>query len=86
MEDRLSEAMTRLTTRIGDAGFTALTDAVEAAGQWRTFQELLACSDFFGEQVARQHEWLGDALADGTLLESRDWVAEHWDRALSAPS
>ncbi|WP_370310949.1 hypothetical protein, partial [Salipiger bermudensis] len=84
MEDRLGEAMTRLTTRIGDAGFAALTDAVEAAGQSRAFQELLACSDFFGEQVARQHEWLGDALADGTLLESRDWAADHWDRALSA--
>ena len=84
MEDRLGEAMTRLTTRIGDAGFAGLTDAVEAAGQSRAFQELLACSDFFGEQVARQHEWLSDALADGTLLESRDWAADHWDRALSA--
>ena len=84
MEDRLGEAITRLTTRIGNAGFIALTDSVGAAGQSRTFQELLAYSDFFGEQVARQHEWLGDALADGTLLESRDWAAEHWDRALSA--
>ena len=84
MEDRLGEAITRLTTRIGNAGFTALTDSVEAAGQSRAFQELLAYSDFFGEQVARQHEWLGDALADGTLLESRDWAAEHWDWALSA--
>ena len=84
MEDCLEEAMTRLTMRIGDASLTALTDSVEAAGQWRAFQELLACSDFFGEQVARQHKWLGDALADGTLLERRDWAAEHWDRALSA--
>ena len=84
MEDCLGEAMTRLTMRIGDAGFTTLTDAVAAAGQSRAFQELMAGSDFFGEQVARQHEWLGDALAEGTLLESRDWGADHWDRALSA--
>ena len=84
MEDRLGEAITRLTTRIGDAGFTALTDSAAAAGQSRAFQELLACSDFFGEQVARQHAWLCGALADGTLLESRDWEADHWDRALSA--
>ena len=65
MEDCLGEAMTRLTTRIGDSGFTTLTDAVAAAGQSRAFQELMAGSDFFGEQVARQHEWLGDALAEG---------------------
>ena len=84
MEDRLDEAITRLTTRIGDAGFTALTQAATSAGQWRTFQELLACSDFFGEQVTRQHEWLCGALADGTLLEGRDWVAQDWDRALHA--
>ena len=85
MEDCLGEAMTRLTTRIGDSGFTTLTDAVAAAGQSRAFQELMAGSDFFGEQIARQHEWLGDALAEGTLLESRYWAADHWDRALSAP-
>ncbi len=84
MAGRLDETITRLTTRIGDAGYAALTEAVKSAGQWRTFQELLACSDFFGEQVARQHEWLCGVLADGALLESRDWVAQDWDRALSA--
>ena len=83
MAGRLGEAMTRLTTRIGDAGFTALTDAVAAAGQSRAFEALLACSDFYGEQVARQHEWLCSALADGTLLEDRDWVAHDWDHALA---
>ena len=84
MAGRLSEAITRLTTRIGDAGFTALTQAAKAKSQWRVFQELLACSDFFGEQVARQYEWLCGALADGTLLEGRDWMAQEWDRALYA--
>jgi glutamate-ammonia-ligase adenylyltransferase len=84
MAGRLSEAITRLTTRIGDADCTALTQAAKAASQWRVFQELLACSDFFGEQAARQHEWLCGALADGTLLEGRDWMAQDWDRALYA--
>ena len=83
MAGRLGEAMTRLTTRIGDADFTALTDAVAAADQSRAFETLLACSDFYGEQVARQHEWLCSALADGSLLENRDWGAEDWDRALA---
>jgi len=83
MAGRLGEVMTRLTTRIGDAGFTALTDAVAAAGQSRVFEALLAYSDFYCEQVARQHEWVCSALADGTLLEGRDWAAHDWDRALA---
>ena len=84
MEDRLGEAITRLTTRMGDANFTALAKAATLVGQWGAVQELLACSDFFAEQVARQHEWLCGALADGTLLEGCDWMAQDWDRALYA--
>ena len=71
MEDRLGSAISRLTTRIGEAGYAALTEAVQSADQWRSFQGLLSCSDFFGEQVARHHEWLCDGLHDGGLLQSR---------------
>ena len=83
METRLGEATTRLTARIGEAGYAVLTESVQSADQWHPFQELLACSEFFGEQVARQHEWLCQVLADGSLLENRDWGAQDWDRALA---
>ena len=79
----LGEAITRLTARIGEAGYAVLTELVQSSDQWHAFQELLACSEFFGEQVARQHEWLCQALADGSLLENRDWGAEDWGRALA---
>ena len=83
METCLGDAITRLKARIGEAGYAAVTESAQSADQWRPFQELLACSEFFGEQVARQHEWLCQALADGSLLENRDWGAEDWDRALA---
>ena len=83
MEDRLGSAISRLATRIGEAAYAALTEAVQSADQWRSFQELLSCSDFFGEQVARHHEWLCDGLHDGSLLQSRHWAAQDWDQALS---
>ena len=83
MEDRLGSAISRLTTRIGEAGYAALTEAIQSADQWRSFQGLLSCSDFFGEQVARHHEWLCDGLHDGGLLQSRHWAAQDWDQALS---
>ena len=83
MEDRLGSAISRLTTRIGEAGYAALTEAVQSADQWHSFQGLLSCSDFFGEQVARHHEWLCDGLHDGGLLQSRHWAAQDWDQALS---
>ena len=83
METCLGDAITRLKARIGEAGYVAITESAQSANQWRPFQALLACSEFFGEQVARQHEWLCQALADGSLLENRDWGAEDWDRALA---
>lgn len=83
METSLGDAITRLTARIGEAGYAVLTESVQTADQWRPFQELLACSEFFGEQVARQHKWLCQALADGSLLENRDWGAQDWDCALA---
>ena len=83
MEDRLGDAISRLTTRIGEAGYAALTEAVQSADQWRPFQGLLSCSDFFGEQAARHHDWLCDVLHDGSLLENRYWVAHEWDQALA---
>ena len=83
METSLGDAITRLTARIGEASYIALSESVQSTDQWRVFQELLACSEFFGEHVARQHDWLCQALADGSLLQNRDWVAEDWDRALA---
>ena len=62
LEDSLRHASARLITRIGDADLAALTEAVQTADQERAFQTLLACSDFFVEQVARLHSWLLSGL------------------------
>ncbi len=84
LEDSLRHASARLITRIGDADLAALTEAVQTADQERAFQTLLACSDFFVEQVARQHAWLRSGLVSGELLGSRLRRPEDWDGALAA--
>ena len=78
MEDSLRHASARLVTKIGDVDYAALTEAVQTVDQWQTFQELMACSDFFVEQVARQHAWLRSALTGGGLLDSRPRRPEDW--------
>ena len=83
MEDRLRDATARLCTRLGKAPYTELVSAVQALDQWLVFQELIACSDFFVEQVARQHGWLTSALRRGDILTSRHWEADDWGQALS---
>ena len=85
LEDSLRHASARLITRIGDADLAALTEAVQTADQERAFQTLLACSDFFVEQVARQHAWLRSGLVSGELLGSRLRRPEDWDGALAVP-
>ena len=83
LEDRFRDATARLCTRLGDAPYEELVSAVQALDQWPVFQELIACSDFFVEQVARQHLWLTSALRRGDILKQRQWEADDWDQALS---
>jgi len=83
LSSRLREAHARLTTRIGDGRYEALVAAVNAADQRPAFESLLASSDFFAEQAARQTEWLITALSNGALLNARDSTPDDWDQALA---
>ena len=79
----LNEAITRLGTRVGEAMLDALTEAVTQQGWLAEWQLLLASSDFFVEQSARQSDWLLEQITTGALLEERHWDAPAWDHALA---
>ena len=81
-DDSVRASAVRLAARVGDDAYEALCEVVAAADQSRTFQTLMAGSDFFVDQAGRQSVWLSDALADGTLLATREWTADQWDAAL----
>lgn len=77
------DAVTRLTTRIGEPGYAALYALVSEKGQQAVFDRLIAASEFFGEQAARHHVWLMKALQDDTLLRAFQQPQE-WDEALES--
>jgi glutamine synthetase adenylyltransferase len=81
-DDSVRASAVRLAARVGDDAYEALCEVVAAADQSRTFHTLMAGSDFFVDQAGRQSAWLSDALADGTLLATREWTADQWDAAL----
>ena len=84
LETRLRESLTRLSTRIGEQRCAELSATVQASGQQACFEALVAASEFFVEQVARQHDWLQRSLEQGQWLDDRDWTPEDWDSALGA--
>lgn len=84
LKSNLRDAVARLSTRIGDAHYGALHRAAQVCGQQLHFEALMATSEFFVEQAARQHDWLRRALEQGQWLDDRGWAERDWDRALSA--
>ena len=87
-DDSISASEIRLAARVGSTAYEALCEVVLTAGQMDSFRTLMASSDFFVEQVGRQSAYLCHALAEGTLLATREWTTEQWDAAfaiLNAP-
>ena len=83
LDDSISASAARLAARLGSPAYEALCELVAAAEQTQAFRILMASSDFFVEQLGRQSVWLCDALADGSLLATREWTAEQWDAAFA---
>ena len=83
LDDSISKSAVRLAARVGSPAYKALCELVASANQTQAFRTLMAGSDFFVDQAGRQSAWLCDALADGTLLVTREWTAEQWDAALA---
>ncbi len=77
------EAVTRLTTRIGETNGGLLYDLIAEKGQKIVFERLVSSSEFFVEQVARHHVWLTNALRDDSFLRAFQHPAE-WDQALES--
>lgn len=84
LETRLRESLTRLSTRIGEQRCAELSATIQSSGQRACFESLVAASEFFVEQVARQHDWLQRSFEQGQWLNDRDWTPEDWDNAFVA--
>lgn len=80
----LDEAVTRLAARVGEATLKKLTEAATRQGWLPEWHLLLASSEFFVEQSARQSDWLLAQIDTGALLQDRRWDATHWDTALGS--
>ena len=83
LDDSVRASSVRLTARLGSSAYEALCEVVAEADQSQTFRTLMAGSDFFVDQAGRQSARLCDALADGTLLVTREWTADQWDAAFA---
>ena len=80
----LDEAVTRLAARVGEATLNKLTEAATRKGWLPEWHLLLASSEFFVEQSARQSDWLLAQIDTGALLQERRWDATHWDTVLGS--
>lgn len=83
LDDSISKSAVRLAARVGSPAYEALCELVATTNQTQAFRTLMASSDFFVEQLGRQSVWLCAALADGSLLATREWTAEQWDAAFA---
>ncbi|MEE4204198.1 MAG: bifunctional [glutamate--ammonia ligase]-adenylyl-L-tyrosine phosphorylase/[glutamate--ammonia-ligase] adenylyltransferase [Halieaceae bacterium] len=84
LHDQLDSAWSGIERRAGEAAVTQLRQALDNAGLAAEFEQLLACSTFFAEQVAREFDWVLAELNAETLLAGRDWDAEDWLDSVNA--